>query len=56
VFAIVGGKPVRIAHAIYLSEDQQAQLEAYARGRRVEQRIVERANIILLALHLGGES
>lgn len=40
---------MRIARAIHLSEDQQAQLEVFARGRRVEQRIVERANIILMA-------
>ena len=40
---------MRIARAIHLSEEQQAQLQSYARGRRVEQRIVERANIVLLA-------
>ncbi len=40
---------MRIARVIRLSEDQRAQPEAYALGRRVEQRIVERAKVILMA-------
>ena len=40
---------MRVARVITLSEGQQTQLRAYARGRRVPQRLVERARIILLA-------
>src|SRR5213075_690641 len=49
VFVIVGDKTVRFARPITLNEEQQSQLQTYARGRRVPQRLVERANIILLA-------
>jgi transposase len=40
---------VRVAQAITLSQEQRLQLQIYSRGRRVPKRLVERANIILLA-------
>lgn len=40
---------MRVAERISLSEEQKSQLRAYARGRKVERRLAERASIILLA-------
>jgi transposase len=40
---------VRVARIIILTEEQRSQLQSYARGRKVAQRLVERSNIILLA-------
>lgn len=40
---------MRIAPSVSLSSQQQAQLEAYARGRSVAARLVERSKIVLLA-------
>ena len=40
---------MRIAASVTLTPEQRSKLEAYARGRSVAQRLVERARIILLA-------
>lgn len=40
---------MRVAQPITLTEDQQSQLQTYARGRSVARRLSERASIILLA-------
>lgn len=40
---------MRVAAPITLTEEQRSQLQVYARGRKIPQRLVERANIILLA-------
>lgn len=40
---------MRVAQQIALNEDQRSQLRNFARGRKVPQRLVERASIILLA-------
>jgi transposase len=40
---------LRVAERISLTEEQKLQLGAYARGRKVERRLAERASIILLA-------
>lgn len=40
---------MRIAPSVTLTPEQRSKLEAYARGRSVAQRLVERARIILLA-------
>jgi transposase len=40
---------MRIAPRIVLSDGQQTQLQAYARGRRIPARLVQRAKIVLLA-------
>jgi transposase len=40
---------VRVAAPITLTEEQRSQLQIYARGRKIPQRLVERANIVLLA-------
>lgn len=40
---------MRVARPIMLTKEQLSQLQTFARGRRVPQRLVERANIILLA-------
>jgi transposase len=40
---------MRIAAAVILSDEQRAQLEAFARGRRTPARVVLRARIVLLA-------
>lgn len=45
---------MRVAGAISLTEEQRAQLQAYARGRRVERRLAERSQIILLAAEGNG--
>jgi transposase len=45
----VGGKPLRVAQPITLTTEQESQLKAYARGRKLSRRLVERANIVLLA-------
>lgn len=49
MFVIVGNKLVRVAPIITLTEEQRSQLQSYARGRKVPQRLVERASLILLA-------
>ena len=45
----MGDKRLRVAQRFTLSAEQEAQLQAYARGRKVERRLVERARIVLLA-------
>lgn len=40
---------MRVAHPIGLNEEQRAKLTAYARGRSVAKRVVERASIVLQA-------
>ncbi len=45
----IGGKHVRVAQAIILTQEQKARLEAYTRGRSIARRLVERARIVLLA-------
>ena len=40
---------MRVATPITLTEEQRSQLRVYARGRKVPQRLVERASIVLLA-------
>ncbi len=40
---------MRVAERISLTEEQKLQLGAYARGRKVERRLAERASIIMLA-------
>ena len=40
---------MRVAPEIVLTDDQRAQLEGYARGRRVAVRVAQRAKILLLA-------
>ena len=40
---------MRVARLITLTEEQRSQLQSYARGRKVPQRLVERASMILLA-------
>ena len=40
---------MRIAARVILTDEQSAQLEAYARGRRIAARLVLRAKIVLLA-------
>jgi hypothetical protein len=40
---------LRVAERISLTEEQKLQLGVYARGRKVERRLAERASIILLA-------
>ncbi len=40
---------MRVAEQIALTDEQVVRLRAYARGRKVERRLAERANIILLA-------
>jgi transposase len=49
VFVIVGDKLLRVAEQIALTDEQVLRLRAYGRGRKVERRLAERANIILLA-------
>jgi transposase len=40
---------VRVARLITLTEEQRSQLQVYARGRKIPFRLVERANIVMLA-------
>ncbi len=40
---------MRVAEQIALTDEQVLRLRTYARGRKVERRLAERANIILLA-------
>ena len=40
---------MRVAPAITLTDKQRLELQGYARGRSIAQRLVERAKIILLA-------
>jgi len=49
VFVIVGDKLLRVAEQIALTDEQVLRLRTYVRGRKVERRLAERANIILLA-------
>jgi transposase len=49
VFVILGASTVRIAQPISLTEEQRVKLDSYARGRSVAKRLVERAEIVLLA-------
>jgi DNA-binding NarL/FixJ family response regulator len=49
VFVILEASTVRIAQPISLTEEQRVKLESYARGRSIAKRLVERAEIVLLA-------
>ena len=49
MFVIVGDKLLRVAEQIALTDEQVLRLRTYVRGRKVERRLAERANIILLA-------
>jgi len=49
VFVILEASTVRIAQPISLTEEQRVKLDSYARGRSVAKRLVERAEIVLLA-------